>query len=101
MEIKYSELKKKEVFNILTGENYGKIQDAILDGKTGKIEIIIVPGKKSSFLNCESLEIKFCDIEKIGRDAILVKIGSCRKKECDEVKPCLCAEEISSYDDEE
>ena len=99
MEIKYTELKKKEVFNVATGENYGKIQDLIIDSKSGKIEKIIVPGKKSSFLNCESLEIQFCEIEKRGRDAILIKIGSCKKMECEILKPCC--NEISPFDDEE
>ena len=99
MSIKYSELKKKEVFNVSTGENYGKIQDLIIDSKSGKIEKIIVPGKKNGFLNCESIEIKFCDVEKIGRDAILIKIGNCRVKEC-EPAPC-CQQEIIQFDDEE
>ncbi len=84
MNIKYSELKKKEVFNVVTGENYGKIQDLIINTNSGEIECIIVPGKKSSFLNCENVEIKFCEIEKIGSDAILVKRGKCKKDVCND-----------------
>ena len=101
MDIKYSELKKKEVFNVLTGENYGRVQDVILNSLSGEIEKLIVPGKKSNFLNCESIEIKFCEIEKIGRDAILVKLGSFRKHNLlDRPKPSLCEEEIPSCEDE-
>ena len=101
MNIKYSELKKKEVFNVLTGENYGKIQDLILNKKSGQIEKIIVPGKKNNFLNCESLEIKYSEIEKIGQDAILIKRGG-KKEDC--APPCndICTEEIAvcDFDDE-
>ena len=100
MDIKYSEFRKKEVFNISTGENYGKVQDFVFNSKSGKIETIIVPGKRNAFLNCESIEIKFCDIEKIGRDAILVKIGSCRKKECEPINVC-CNQEVAPFEDEE
>ena len=100
MDIKYSELKKKEVFNVATGENYGKIQDLIFNSKSGKIETIIVPGKKNCFLSCENVEIKYCDIDKIGRDAILVKIGSCRKNECEPINLC-CNQEVAPFEDEE
>lgn len=102
MSIKYSELKKKEVFNVISGENYGKIQDLIIDKKTGKIDKIIVPGKKQGFLSCESLEIKFCDIEKIGTDAILVRFGNCKKDDdCKCVKnPCIERVELCEFDEE-
>ena len=108
MDIKYTELKKKEVFNVFTGENYGKIQDLIINEKSGVIESIIVPGKKSNFLSCESLEIKFCEIEKIGKDAVLIKRGSCKKDACDicercgKPKPCdcNCAPPVCCDDDE-
>ena len=78
MEINYSALKKKEVLNLETGKNLGKINDLIIDAKSGKILKIIVPGKKG-FLSCENEEIKFSDIEKIGDDVILV---SKRSKNC-------------------
>ncbi len=81
MSVKYSELKKKDVFNLISGENYGKIQDLIIEKRSGKIQSIVVPGKKSAFLNCESIEIPYCDIDKIGADAVLVKLGSCKKND--------------------
>lgn len=95
MNVKYSELKKKDVFNVTSGENYGKIQDLIIDEESGKIEKIAVTGKKSAFLNCDLLEIKFCEIQKIGADAVLVKRGRCKKDDCGclPCKPCDCDDE--------
>ena len=87
MEINYSALKKKEVLNLATGKNLGKINDLIIDAKSGKILKIIVPGKKG-FLSCENEEIKFSDIEKIGDDVILIRFkqqkedGECKKPPC-------------------
>ena len=53
MEINYQELKKKDVLNVATGKNLGKINDLIIDAKSGKILKIVVPGKRG-FLSCES-----------------------------------------------
>lgn len=109
MSVKYSELKKKDVFNITSGENYGKIQDLIIEKRSGKIQSIVVPGKKSTFLNCESIEIPYCDIDKIGTDAVLVKHGSCKNKnsrgccnDCDDRRERKgCAEIVNIDCDEE
>ena len=95
MEINYTELKKKEVLDVSTGKNLGKISDLIIETKSGKILKIVVPGKKG-FLSCEVEEIKFSDIEKIGDDVILVKFSrgddDCRKRLphncCDESDIC-------------
>ncbi len=72
---KFSDLKKKEVINTATGKNLGKIIDLVID-ECGKILKIIVPGKKSSLLFCEEIEISFCQITKIGDDTILVCLKS-------------------------
>lgn len=71
--MKFSELKKKEVFNLSTGENLGKITDICFDEKSGVIEKIIVPGGKCGWLSGKSVEINYCCIEKIGKDAVLVR----------------------------
>lgn len=88
MNINYSELKKKEVVNVKTGKNAGKITDLVIDSSSGRILKIIVPGKKG-FLSCESEEIDFDCIVKIGDDTILYKSpNSMKNDDCFEIKPC-------------
>ena len=72
MSISYQELKKKDVLEIYSGKNLGRITDVIIEKKTGKILNLIVPGKRGGFLSCENLEIKYSQIERIGDDVILV-----------------------------
>ena len=78
MEISYNELKKKEVVDISSGKNLGKINDLIIDENSGKILKIIVPGRKC-FLNCDELSIDYKCLVKIGDDAILYK--KCQPKQ--------------------
>lgn len=95
MNINYSELKKKEVVNVITGKNLGKIIDLVIDTDKGKILKIVVPGKKG-FLSCENEEIDYDCIVKIGDDAILYKPCSPKKEsecECFEFKPCDAEDE--------
>lgn len=89
MFINYSELKKKDVLNVVTGKNLGKIIDLVIEEKSGKILKIIVPGKKG-FLSCENEELDYACITKIGDDVILYKPCTPKKEECDcfEIKPC-------------
>ena len=91
MSISYQDLRKKEVLEISSGKNLGKITDLIIEKKTGKIQKIIVPGKRGGFLSCENLEIKYSQIEKIGDDVILVDT---MKKQlpppCKPKSPCSC-----------
>ncbi len=90
MSINYSELKKKEVVNVTTGKNLGKIIDLVIERDSGKILKIVVPGKKGGFLNCENEELDFSCIVKIGDDAILYKKCNPKKDDCEcfEIKPC-------------
>lgn len=99
MEINYSELKKKEVLNVTTGKNLGKITDLIIDTKSGRILKIVVPGKKG-FLSCEVEEIKFSDIEKIGDDVILIKFKPINDDDCHKKLPPPCCLEIDDGDRE-
>ena len=70
--ITFSEFKKKEVLDISSGKNLGRATDILFVRHTGEIEKIITSGKHGGFLSCESLEIPFKSIIKIGDDAVLV-----------------------------
>ena len=82
--ITFQELKRKDVLEVSSGKNLGKITDLIIEKKSGKIQKIIVPGKRGGFLSCENLEIKYSKIQKIGDDVILVDLSS----DCKPLKTC-------------
>lgn len=97
MEITFNEFKRKDVLDVCSGKNLGRVSDLVIEAGSGRILKIIVPGKKGGFLSCENLEIKYKCITKIGDDAILVDLENCtsvKEKEfcCDEThkKPDLC-----------
>ncbi len=85
MSIRYSELKKKDVLNVETGKNLGKISDLIIEKSTGKVLKIVVNGKRNCFIPCDGEEIEYCKITKIGDDAILITKSCSHKQPCVEV----------------
>ncbi len=86
MELTYSELKKRDVINIVDGKCLGRITDIKFRFPEGKIEGIMVPGKRAcslfSAFNKTTLYIPEKRIIKIGGDVILVDL-SCGET-CDE-----------------
>ena len=72
MQIKFSELKKKDVLNVESGKNLGKIVDLIIEENSGKIQKIITNGKKICLLPSDGEQIDYSKITKIGDDVILV-----------------------------
>ncbi len=97
--ISYQELKKKDVLDISSGKNLGKINDLIIEKNSGKICKIIVPGRRNGFLSCENLEIKYSSIQKIGDDVILINLNeNCKsKKPCKSQNPCSPCENECSH----
>ena len=76
--IKTSELKEKEVINIINGQRLGGIIDVDIDLGTGKVKGIVVPrqDKFFKFFNGkDDVYIPWSDIHKIGDDVILVKVN--------------------------
>jgi len=69
-------LKDKDVINICDGKRLGCVDDVEVDVNSGRLVSIIVPcdGKLFGFGRSKSLVILWDSIEKIGDDAILVKI---------------------------
>ncbi len=73
----FSELKLREVINVVNGERIGYIDDVKIDGATGKINSVIIYGRPRLFgvLGREDDVVIDCDrIEMIGSDTVLVRI---------------------------
>lgn len=71
-----SDLKLKEVINILDGKRLGTITDIEIDVESGRLTAIVVPGH-GKFLGLfgrnEDIVIPWEKINKIGSDVILVE----------------------------
>lgn len=74
MDYNLSELKKKNVVNVLDGKDLGKISDLVISFPEGKVVGIVVPGKRGLFGGNEQLLIGVGCIDRIGSDAILVRL---------------------------
>ena len=79
MELTYKELQKRDVINVVDGKCLGRITDMKFRFPEGKIEGIVVPGKRVcalfSIFNKSSLYIPEKNIIKIGGDVILVDLS--------------------------
>ncbi|MBQ4317314.1 MAG: YlmC/YmxH family sporulation protein [Clostridia bacterium] len=71
----FSELRNKQVINIRDGSLLGCVCDLELNSCTGEIRSIVLPGNGllASLSAKNRIVIPWCDIERIGRDTILVK----------------------------
>ena len=77
--LKTSDLKLKEVVNILDGRRLGNITDIEIDIETGNLTAIVVPGYSrflGMFGRSEDIVIPWDKINKIGMDVILVETGA-------------------------
>ena len=77
MESTFSELRKKQIINIVDGKLLGHITDLVIDDNCGKIIGLIVPGNKKIwgiFSTNENIFIPYVNICKIGEDVILVEL---------------------------
>lgn len=75
--VKISELRTREVVNILDGSKLGNIIDIDLDVERGKIMALVLPGPNrlfSFFSRREDVVVPWHKINKIGRDVILVEV---------------------------
>jgi YlmC/YmxH family sporulation protein len=77
--LKTSDLKLKEVINVIDGKRMGNITDIEIDVESGRLTAIVVPGL-GKFLGLfgrnEDVVIPWDKINKIGMDVILVETGS-------------------------
>ena len=75
MNMYLSELQGKDIISTKTGLNYGQVIDVEI-GDTGQIVSFIVENRKlfqRSFKK-EEITFRYSDIEKIGKDVILVRV---------------------------
>ncbi len=91
MELQFTDLKQKDVINITDGKNLGKVCDlTFLFPANNVLGITVTGGRGFKFTKKEQF-IPVCDIERIGEDAVLVKIkdGGHKEKppECPPPKP--------------
>ena len=70
-----SSLQEKDVINLFDGKKIGVIIDASVD-KNGKIIELSVQKKRFFFFSSSSTLIKWNQIDKIGKDVILVNVSS-------------------------
>ena len=69
-----SSLQEKDVINIVDGKKIGVIIDASVD-KNGRIIELSVQRKRFFFFSSSSTLIKWGQIDKIGKDVILVNVS--------------------------
>lgn len=75
--IKISDLRARDVINILDGKKLGNIIDIDLDLENGKVISLILPGRTrgfSIFSKREDVIVPWEKIIRIGRDVVLVEV---------------------------
>jgi YlmC/YmxH family sporulation protein len=75
--VKISDLRAREVVNILDGKKLGNIIDIDLDMERGKVLAFVLPGRLrgwSIFSRREEVIVPWDKIVRIGRDVILVEV---------------------------
>lgn len=94
MEISYTELRERDVINISDGRSLGRVCDLVMTYPDGIVCGIVVPGRKRGFpwfRPCNNdIFIDFEQIQKIGKDVILVDLHSADKprppRDCHRIK---------------
>ena len=75
MEITFSELKQREVINLIDGKHLGKVCDISLTFPKGEVLGFTVTGCKGFRFSKQEIFLPLKSVVKIGQDAILVKFG--------------------------
>lgn len=79
---KISDLRCKEIINVLDGSRYGYMDDAEIDLESGRITSLIVPGRLRLFGllgRTEDQVFPWESVKRIGADTILVELGRERR----------------------
>lgn len=77
----FSELKNKDVINLADGKHLGCVCDIEFNSCSGEITALILPGDGifASLSAKNRIVIPWCNIERIGKDTVLVRV-CCDKK---------------------
>ena len=70
-----SNLQDKDIINLIDGRKIGSIIDVNINND-GKIEEMAVQKKRFLFFSSNIVNIKWYEIDKIGKDVILVNVKS-------------------------
>ena len=81
-----TELTEKQVINLCDGRMLGYIIDFKIDSCNGRLTAIILPGEGGAFgfKKCTDIIIPWEKICRIGKDAIIVDIGTVQREEIKE-----------------
>jgi len=75
--VKVSELRLRDVINVVDGRRLGLIKDVEIDVEEGRIKALILPGQTGKFLfffgHNEDMVIPWEKVVKVGVDVILVE----------------------------
>lgn len=74
MEVSLSELKEKEIINVIDGKKLGRVIDILFETSNGSVKGIVVPGEKKLFRKGDDIFIPLDKLKKIGDDVILVSL---------------------------
>ncbi len=75
--VKLSDLRTREVINVLDGKKLGSITDIELDIERGRVLALVLPGQGkgwSVFAKREEIVVYWDKIVRIGKDVILVEV---------------------------
>ncbi|MDH7576427.1 MAG: YlmC/YmxH family sporulation protein [Bacillota bacterium] len=77
--VKISELRLRDVINIVDGRRLGTIKDIEIDAEAGKIKALVLPGTNRFFTflaRGDEVVVPWEKIIRIGIDVILVEVNS-------------------------
>jgi len=74
--VRLSELREKEVIDIVSGERLGLLEDAdlLVDPRSGRIEAVILPAGGGLRRKREEVVVPWHLIRRIGSDMVLVEL---------------------------
>ncbi|MCH5147800.1 MAG: PRC-barrel domain-containing protein [Clostridiales bacterium] len=75
MEITFSELKQRDVINLIDGKHMGKVCDISFTFPKGDVLGFTVTGCKGFRFSKQEIFLPIKSVVKIGQDAVLVKFG--------------------------
>lgn len=91
MELSFTELKQKDVINLIDGKHLGRVCDLTFSFPESKVLGFTVTGCKGFRFSKQEVFLPINTVVKIGKDAVLVKFGKeedCHEKPKCKPKPC-------------